>query len=63
MLEYRVTGGKYSANGFDVKYCNVFETLDEAISDIDKLEYPFNFIEYKGRVIEVWDKESSPFGG
>ena len=52
--EFTVVAGKYDGYDRDCKYCESFDTLDEAISAYDKLNaYPWAEISYKGRRLQV----------
>ena len=52
--EFAVVAGKYDGYDRDCKYCESFDTLDEAISAYDKVnDYPWAEISYKGRRLQV----------
>ena len=52
--EFTVVAGKYDGYDRNCKYCESFDTLDEAISAYDKLNgYPWAEISYKGRRLQV----------
>ena len=52
--EFTVIAGKYDGYDLNYKYCESFDTLDEAISAYDKLNgYPWVEISYKGRRLQV----------
>lgn len=53
---FMVLAGKYDDFGDNCKYCESFDTLDEAISAYDKVnDYPWARIEYKGRMLQMID--------
>ena len=53
---FKVLAGKYDGHERNCKYIANFNTLDEAISDYDKVkDYPWAEIEYKGRTLQVVD--------
>ena len=53
--EFTVVAGKYDGYDRDCKYCESFDTLDEAISAYDKLNvYPWAEISYKGRRLQIY---------
>ena len=57
-----VTAGKYDDQEPNCKYSDSFETLDDAIKAYDLvMGYPWQYIEYQGRTIEVWSKGNKPF--
>ena len=52
---FSVIAGKYDDNEPNCKYSVDFETLDGAIAAYDQVaSYPWAYIEYKGRVMEVF---------
>jgi len=58
---YHVVAGKYERDGDVCKYSSSFATLDEAITFLDTVnDYPWSYIEYKGRVLDVFQKGYSP---
>ncbi|MBM5036762.1 hypothetical protein HYO05_21725 [Vibrio parahaemolyticus] len=59
---FGVIAGKYDDNEPNYKYSDEFDTLDEAIAAYDKVSsYPWAYIEYKGRVLDLWAKGLHPF--
>lgn len=62
LLAFTVVAGKLdSDHERNCKYINSFASLDDAIEAYDAVsDYPWHHIEYKGRVIEVWRKNTRP---
>lgn len=59
---FQVMAGKYDDNDLNCKHSVEHETLDAAIEDYDRVSsYPWAYIEYKGRILELWSKNHSPF--
>ena len=60
---FTVIAGKYDDNEMNCKYSSdAFKTPGEAIEDYDRVSgYPWAYIEYNGRIIEVWAKGHAPF--
>lgn len=59
--EFEVIAGKYDSDELNVKYSGSFVTLDEAIAAYDSVSgYPFAYVMYKGRVMEVWRRGCHP---
>ena len=60
---FSVIAGKYEDNNeANYKYSCEFETLDEAIAAYDFVsDYPWAYIKYKGRVLELWRKDTHQF--
>lgn len=58
-----VIAGKYDDNQMNCKYSSEpHSTLEEAIEDYDRVsDYPWAYIEFNGRIIEVWAKGHTPF--
>lgn len=57
-----VIAGKYDDNEMSCKYSIEHATLEEAIADYDRVSsYPWAYIEYNGRIIEVWANGHTPF--
>jgi len=54
---FSVIAGKYDGDDLNCKYSDDFDSLDDAIAAFDKVKgYPWAFIQYKGRVLELfWD--------
>ncbi|WP_299202599.1 hypothetical protein [uncultured Amphritea sp.] len=58
---FTVIAGKWDDQERNCKYCEDFDTLAQAIEAYDKVSgYPWAFIEYQGRVLELWDKGAHP---
>lgn len=58
---FHVIAGKYDENEKNVKYSVEFATIDKAIEAFDKVSsYPWAYIQYKGRTLEVWNKDNDP---
>ena len=52
--KFTVIAGKYDGYDLNYKYCESFDTLDEAISAYDKVnDYTWAEISYKGRALQV----------
>jgi len=61
---FSVVAGKYDDNELNCKYSAEHDTLSAAIEDYDKVSsYPWAFIEFNGRVLDVWAKDNHPFRG
>lgn len=62
-MGFVVVAGKYEDNELNCKYSSEeHTTLDAAIEDYDRVSsYPWSYIEYKGRILELWAKGNSPF--
>lgn len=59
---FSVIAGKYCDQEMNCKYSNEFETLDEAIEAYDEVaSYPWAYIQYKNRTIDLWAKDNNPF--
>ena len=60
---FDVLAGKYEEHHeLNVKYSNSFDTLDDAIKAYDEVSnYPWAYIQYKGRTLELWGNDNSPF--
>jgi len=65
--DYQVLAGRWwddSCSERNCKYSYDFRTLDEAIEALDKVSsYPWSYIEYKGRVLELLHKDFKIFEG
>ena len=54
---FTVIAGNYDGYERNCKYSNGFDTLDQAIEEFDKMsDYPWSYIEYKGRILDVFYK-------
>ncbi len=60
---FGVVAGKIEGNNeWNCKYSDDFETLAEAIKAYDKVSnYPWAYITYDGRYLELFYKEFNPF--
>lgn len=59
---FGVLAGKYDDQELNCKYSCEFDTLDEAIVAYDSVSsYPWAYIKYKGRILELWSKDANPF--
>lgn len=60
---FTVIAGKHDDQEPNYKYISEeHATLDEAIKDYDRVStYPWAYIEYRGRVLDVWGKGTHPF--
>ena len=60
---FNVIAGKYDGNQLNCKYSADFATLNEAISSYDEVSAinPWAYIRYKGRVLDLFNKEFDPF--
>lgn len=59
---FSVIAGKYDGNEINCKYIQDFSTLDEAIAAYDQVaSYPWAYIKYKGRVLDVFWNGYDPF--
>ncbi|TKB53319.1 hypothetical protein [Ferrimonas aestuarii] len=61
-MDFEVLAGQYDdGHEINVKYSDVFATLDDAIEAHDKVsDYPWAYIQYKGRTLDVWAKGNDP---
>lgn len=58
---FSVVAGKWDGEEGNCKVADSLHTLDEAIESHDKVcDYPWSFILYKGRVLELWRKDCWP---
>jgi hypothetical protein len=58
---FSVRAGKYDDQQMNCKYSDEFETLDEAIKAYDNVDsYPWAYIQYKNRTLELWAKDNKP---
>lgn len=59
---FSVIAGKYEGNELNCKYSHDFPSLDEAIEAYDQVDsYPWAYIQYKGRVLDLFYKGFDPF--
>jgi len=60
--EFGVIAGKWDGNERNCKYASDFASLDEAIAAYDTMvSYPWAYIQYKGRVLELFRKDFEVF--
>ena len=53
---YSVTAGKHDDQERNYKYCDSFDTLDEALDAYKKVaSYPWAVVHHKGCMIDVWE--------
>lgn len=58
---FTVIAGKYDNQDKSCKYSDDFDTLDQVIEAYDKVSgYPWAYIEYQGRIMDIWDKGNHP---
>lgn len=58
---FSVVAGKWDGERGNCKVADSLHTLDEAIASCDKVsDYPWSYILYKGRVLELWGKDCWP---
>ena len=54
---FTVLAGNYDGYERNCKYSDNFDSLDEAIEALDAVaKYPWSYIEYKGRILDVFYK-------
>lgn len=61
--QFSVIAGKHDGQDLNCKYSADFDTLDQAIEAYDKVSvYPWAYIQYKNRTIDVWEEGNNPLG-
>lgn len=61
--KFSVIAGKHDGQDLNCKYDHQFDTLDQAIEAYDKVSvYPWAYIQYKNRTIDVWEEGNNPLG-
>lgn len=61
-LPFEVLAGKYDEYERNCKYSESFATIDDAIAAYDKVDcYPWCYMTYRGRVIEVCRRDFKIF--
>lgn len=59
---FSVIAGKYESHEPNCKYSEEFESLDAAMSAYDKVRgYPWAYIQYKGRFLELFNDDFGMF--